>query len=358
LPFRFRRQGAAPAAAETGAEVAEVPGPASPWPAAALAGLGRPWLRVDALLRVVEASAEAVELFDAEPPPRSLIDFCRTAAIEERVRAALAGEPCDLEIEAPHYRRWLRLRALPLGPAGAFVLLEDSTELRRLEAVRADFVTNLAHELRTPVASLSLAVETLQADLPSDERRRFVQRVAEETRYIEGLLRTVTELAVLEGRVRLSEEAFGLAEVVEESWLRVTARQGEAPLLSLVAPEMVVVADRIRVAEVLQNLLENAHRFSPEGQPVEVSATRREAVVEVMVRDHGPGIPPTDLPRIFERFYKVDRARTRRGEAGGEGTGLGLAIARHLVVAHGGRIWAEAAAGGGTAFLFELPARD
>jgi two-component system phosphate regulon sensor histidine kinase PhoR len=323
---------------------------------------------VDPRLRVVEASAEAVALFQAQPEPGStapagsggepsgwgpLIGFCRTAAIEQHARAALQGRAGEWELEAPHFGLRLRVRAIPL-PAGwgAFLLFEDLTELRRLEAVRADFVTNLAHELRTPVASLSLAVETLQGDLPADQRRRFVGRVAEETRYIEGLLRTVSELAFLEGQVRLSLEAFGLHEVVEETWLRVVARWGEGRLENRVERDLLVVADRIRVAEVLQNLLENAHRFSPPEAAVEVSAVRRQGEVEVTVRDHGPGIPPRELPRVFERFYKVDRARTRAGEGG---SGLGLAIARHLVLAHGGQIRAEAPAGGGTALVFDLP---
>jgi len=220
-----------------------------------------------------------------------------------------------------------------------------------LEAVRADFVANLDHELRTPVASLSLAAETLSGGVPQDEQQRFVSRIAEETSYIEGLLRTVSELAFLEGSVRLQITEFWLHEVVKESWRRVSDLLGPCDLEDGVPRDLRIRADRVRVAEIMQNLFENAHRYTPQASPVHVAAAAEATEVTISVTDEGPGIPPTDLPRVFERFYKVDRARTRRGD----GSGLGAASCKHLVSAHGGRISAEAGPTGGTRVTFTLP---
>lgn len=311
------------------------------------------WLRVDRGLRVLEASPGALACFDNPGLPASLIAFTRTPEIESRASEILEGGTGPWEVDAANFRLVFRMRGIDLGDQGALVYLEDITEIRRLEAVRADFVANLAHELRTPVASLSLAAETLSGGLPAAAAATFVARIAEETRYIEGLLRTVTELALLEGEVKLQVTEFNLREVVIDSWRRVVDHQGPVELVDDVSPGLWLSADRVRVAEVLQNLLENAHRFSPAGKPVTIGAEVDPEATTIWVVDQGPGIPPTELPRVFERFYKVDRARTRRGH----GSGLGLALSKHLVTAHGGRIWAETAGHGGTRVLFTIPAR-
>jgi two-component system, OmpR family, phosphate regulon sensor histidine kinase PhoR len=311
------------------------------------------WLRIDPGLRVVEASDKAVEFFQGPTLPNSLITFTRTLEVEERAREVLNGKSGPWDIEAVNFRATLRLQGAPLDDAGGFLYFVDITEVRRLEAVRADFVANFAHELRTPVASLSLAAETLSGGLPPDQAATFSARIAEETRYIEGILRTVTELAQLEGEVKLQLSEFSLHDVVVDSWRRVLDAQGPGQLRDAVPPEVRLRADRERVAEVLQNLLENAHHYSPPGRPVTIGAEATAQGTKVWVVDEGPGIPPRELPRVFERFYKVDRARTR----GGEGSGLGLAISKHLVSAHGGRIWAESAEPGGTKVSFTLPNR-
>jgi two-component system, OmpR family, phosphate regulon sensor histidine kinase PhoR len=311
------------------------------------------WLRIDLGLRVVEASDGAVEFFERPSVPSSLITFTRTWEIEERGREVLGGKTGPWDIEAANFRATLRLRGVPLDDAGAFLYFVDTTEVRRLEAVRADFVANFAHELRTPVASLSLAAETLSGGLPPDQAATFAARISEETRYIEGILRTVTELAQLEGEVNLQLSEFRLHDVVVDSWRRVVDRQGPGELHNEVGSELWLNADRERVAEVLQNLLENAHHYSPAGRPVTIGAEATAQQTTVWVVDEGPGIPPRELPRVFERFYKVDRARTR----GGDGSGLGLAISKHLVSAHGGRIWAESAEMGGTKVSFTIPNR-
>jgi two-component system phosphate regulon sensor histidine kinase PhoR len=310
-------------------------------------------LRVDGALRVIEASASALEFFERPSIPGSVIAITRSPAIEDRIGEVFAGQPGPWEVEVANFGSVLRMTGLRLGADGAFLHFEDITEVRRLEAVRADFVANLAHELRTPVASLSLAAETLAGGLPPQETVTFAARIAEEARYIEGLLRTVSELALLEGEVKLQISEFNLHTVVLDTWRRVVARQGEGQLADEVPATMWVRADPVRVAEVMQNLLENAHRFSPEGKAVTVGAEERADETLIWVVDQGPGIPPTELPRVFERFYKVDRARTRRGD----GSGLGLALSKHLVSAHGGRIWAESGEDGGTRVTFSLPSR-
>lgn len=327
-------------------------GVAPDWRRAALTAAPLPWLRIDSALRVVEASDAALQFFEQPVVPGSLIAVTRTPEIEARARQVLAGETGPWELDAGNFAGRLRLRGVGLDGDGAVIYLEDVTEVRRLEAVRADFVANLAHELRTPVASLSLAAETLSGGLPPDQAATFVARIAEETVYIEGLLRTVTELALLEGEVKLQLTAFNLRDVVVDSWRRVVDRQGATELRDQVPVDATIRADRVRVAEILQNLMENAHRFSPEGRPVTVGAETTPAQVMVWVIDEGPGIPPKELPRVFERFYKVDRARTRRGD----GSGLGLAISKRLVSAHGGQIWAEPAESGGTRVVFTIPA--
>ena len=323
------------------------------WKSAALQTGGMLWLRVDRALRVVEASASALEFFEQPTLPGSLIAITRSPTIEDRAREVQAGQVGPWEIDVANFGSVVRMRGVQLDDAGVFLHFEDVTEIRRLEAVRADFVANLAHELRTPVASLSLAAETLAGGLPPQETITFAARIAEEARYIEGLLRTVSELALLEGEVKLQISEFNLHTVVLDTWRRVVARLGEGELADQVPASMWVRADPVRVSEVMQNLLENAHRFSPEGRPVTVGAAADEGETLIWVVDRGPGIPPTELPRVFERFYKVDRARTRRGD----GSGLGLALSKHLVSAHGGRIWAERGEEGGTKVTFTLPAR-
>ncbi|GAC1331987.1 MAG: hypothetical protein NVSMB17_10560 [Candidatus Dormibacteria bacterium] len=305
---------------------------------------------VDPSLRVMEISEAAADFFATPVLPASLVSLTRSASIEGAARSALEGRLEPVEIALTHHRCVFMVRASLVPDQGVLLQFEDVTELRRLEAMRADFVANLAHELRTPIASLSLAAETLTTDLPPHQQRRFIERIAEETHYIEGLLRSVSELALLEDDVVLNLTEFPLRAAVDETWARVTDRQGPCPLECEVSSEVVVTADRVRLLEVLQNLMENAHRFSPAGKPVRVGAGVRGGEVELWIDDQGPGIPPAELPRVFERFYKVDRARTRRGD----GSGLGLAIAKHLVSAHGGRILAAAGNEGGTRITFTL----
>jgi len=322
-----------------------------PWREAALAAAGC-WLLVDRDLRVMEASTAAAALFGDPQIPDSLVAVTRSAALEVAAKAATESGEGTAEVELAHFGKFVRLRAARVDDRGASILFfDDLTELRRLESIRSDFVANLAHELRTPIASLSLAVETLATGLAPDEQRRFIERIAEETRYIDGLLRSVSEMAVLEGPVRLNLVDCSLRDAVDRTWRRVTDRRGPVTLENSVDQGLVVLADEVRLLQILQNILENAHRFSPPGEAVVVGADTTPGEVAIWVQDAGPGIPPAELSRVFERFYKVDRARTR----GGSGSGLGLAIAKHLVLAHGGQVRAAPGAPRGTRVTFTLP---
>jgi len=317
----------------------------------ALAVLPFAWVTVDAGLVVQEASAAAMELFEAAPPPQALIAFSRTAEIESHAREAQAGNVGPWEVKARHFDRVLRMHALRLTGGGVVLAWEDITEQRRLEAVRTEFVANLVHELRTPLTSLRLSVETLRAGVEGPERDEFLDRILENTDYVRGLLDTLRQLAELErGSVHLEMEPFELVPLVVETWDRV-AHVSDVSLRMAIEPGFSLTADRQKLGQVLQNLLQNAYRFSPQGGEVEVGARPGAGTAEVWVLDHGPGIAPSDLRRVFERFYKADRARVR-GEAG---SGLGLAIAKHLIEVHRGRIWAESGPGEGTRVAFSIP---
>jgi two-component system phosphate regulon sensor histidine kinase PhoR len=236
--------------------------------------------------------------------------------------------------------------------------LQDVSELRRAEVARRDFVANVSHELRTPVAALKALVETLEEGAIDDpvEGPRFLRSMRQE---VEGLAQLVTELLDLAraeaGRLELRLVPCRADELLEEATERIrpTARQAELQL-DVTLPEgdeLWVCADARRIGQVLSNLLGNAAKFTPARGRVEAGARRRGQWIELWVSDTGLGIEPVHVARVFERFFKTDPSR-----AAGTGTGLGLAIAKHLVIAHGGQIWAESAGPGrGSTFRFTLP---
>jgi len=271
--------------------------------------------------------------------------------------------------------------APPPGATHLVLAVEDLTELRRLETVRRDFVSHVSHELRTPLAALKLLSETLTSAVESDPpaARDFARRIGGEIDHLAQMVAELLELSRIEsGKVRLSLEPTDVTGVVEVALqrMRPLADERGVALGAEVPPGLPdALADADRIGEVLVNLLHNGLKYTPVGGTVTVSAEvvgdGADRALAVHVRDTGVGIANDDLPRVFERFFKVDRARTRDAEpatagadAGGlapaqaraaSGTGLGLAIARHLVELHGGRIWAESALGRGSTFTFTLP---
>ncbi len=263
-------------------------------------------------------------------------------------------------VEIPTRRQFLQIVAMPdkHSPGGSLLLVQDLTRLRRLETVRRDFISNLSHELRTPLASLRALTETLQDGALDDPpaARRFLQRVSTEVDALTQMAQELLDLSRIEsGQVSLELRRAAPGELLRSAAERMRM-QAERAGLSLVVdcPDDLpdVKADPPRVEQVLVNLIHNGIKFTDPGGEVRLSAARGDGTVLFAVKDSGAGIPSDDLPRIFERFYKADRARS------GGGTGLGLSIARHLVETHGGRIWAESEEGRGSAFYFTLPAEE
>jgi two-component system phosphate regulon sensor histidine kinase PhoR len=245
---------------------------------------------------------------------------------------------------------------------GYLVIVQDLTQVRKLQTVRRDFISNLSHELRTPLASLRAVVETLQdsalADPPAAER--FLERAQREVDTMTQMVEELLELSQIESgqlALRLKPTAVADLLLVPLERLRPQAERSDlALLLDLPSGLPLVQVDEERIHQVVANLLHNAIKFTPSGGEIRIAALvdeqKRPGEVVVEIHDSGIGIARKELSRIFERFYKSDRARTR--SLGG--TGLGLAIARHIVEAHGGRIWAKSKEGKGSSFYFSLPA--
>jgi len=240
-------------------------------------------------------------------------------------------------------------------PGSCMLILQDLTRVRQLETVRRDFVSNISHELRTPLASLKALVDTLRDGALEDgpAARRFLDTMESEVDALTQMVQELLELSRIEsGQVPFHLAPTPISEVVLPAVERLrpqAERAGVEIRIEIPAGVPWVLADGERVRQVVTNLVHNAIKFTPSGGSIQVSAEPGEYEVLVLVQDTGVGISAEDLPRIFERFYKVDRARS------GGGTGLGLSIAKHIVQGHGGRIWAESTAGQGSTFYFTLP---
>lgn len=253
----------------------------------------------------------------------------------------------------------LQCAAIPLGqalPGSILLLLQDISRLRQIEAMRKDFISNVSHELRTPLAALKALTETLQDGALEDPpaARRFLERMETEVDSLSLMVTELLELSRIEsGRVPLILKPSRPIDIIMPAYDRLVLQAERAGLeLQIACPEtlLLVMADAVRLQQVVINLLNNAIKFTPAGGQVIVGAEQVENVlVRFWVQDTGIGISSEDLPRIFERFYKVDRARSSSG------TGLGLAIARHLVEAHQGKIWVSSELGKGSTFYFVIP---
>jgi two-component system phosphate regulon sensor histidine kinase PhoR len=305
-------------------------------------------LLIDGRTRVAAANAAARTYFEIDPLelPAGLVEVTREGRLVEILRAGRA----ENEVRLVHHGSVVASRLAP-GPRSGETLmfLLDVTEARRLATVRQEFVANLTHELKTPITSLRLAVESLAGELPPADRTRFVERALRETDQLDGILDNLRQLAEVEsGVVPLSRSRLNVRRVIEETLERL---RYERPVNMDVPPGLEIEADETKTAQVLANLLDNAARFSPAGSPVDVKAITERGELVISVRDRGAGLSPEHWDRVFERFYKVDPAHSR--EAGG--SGLGLSIARHLVLAQRGRIWTQAAEDGGQVFSFALP---
>jgi signal transduction histidine kinase len=304
-------------------------------------------LLIDQDQTLVAVNRAAAVFFAVKPGrlPLGLMEATREAGL---VAALTSGTP-ESEVRLSHRRRIVRTLAVP-GPQPGQTLLfvTDLTTLRRLETVRQEFVANLAHELMTPITSLRLAVESLQAQVPPEQRRRLTDRALREVDNLSLIIANLRQLAQLEAGADIARsEHFELRAMVDE----VIDRLDLSRPIEVGVPTLWMTSDRSKLAQALTNLLDNAAKFSPRGTAVEVDAETADGSVILRVRDHGPGISPEHWERVFERFYKVDPAHSR----GRPGSGLGLSMVRHLALALGGRAWTEAADGGGQVFAIAVP---
>ncbi|HKY68988.1 MAG TPA: ATP-binding protein, partial [Acidimicrobiales bacterium] len=286
----------------------------------------------------------------------ALVEEAITSMAADALRGR-AGER-ELELFGPP-RRILSVRAVPLAdeprPTGVLVVVEDTSERRRLENVRRDFVANISHELKTPVGALALLAETLMDERDPEVIPRLAERLANEAFRVGNTIDDLLELSRLEVATGLATDEVGVAQFVGEAADRVrpAAEQRGITIDVEQAPaRLEVVGDRRQLVSAVTNLLDNAVKYSEPGSTVDVGARTDGRWVDVTVRDRGIGIPRRDLERIFERFYRVDRARSR--ETGG--TGLGLAIVRHVASNHRGEIRVESREGVGSTFTLRLPA--
>jgi two-component system, OmpR family, phosphate regulon sensor histidine kinase PhoR len=308
-------------------------------------------LLIDASDRVGYANPAAARLLRGAP--RSLRST--PATLQGLVGAIRSeGEPTQTELETGVPVRVLRATALPVGQEGAVLLvLRDVTAARRVEAMRRDFVADASHELKTPAASIQAAAETLQRAVADDPTAaaRFAERLRRDAVRLSRIVSDLLDLSRLESeRPAFDEVRLDRVALDEADRLRDQAREAGVEL-EVDGEPVTVAGSRKDLALLASNLLDNAIRYTGRGGRVTLSVAARDGAAVLTVADTGIGIPTRDLPRIFERFYRVDRARSR--DTGG--TGLGLSIARHVAERHGGRIAARSELGRGSTFTVTLP---
>ncbi len=323
---------------------------------------------VNASERLLFSNGGFAEILGLDVPPqsgRALVEVVRQTELIEAVRQVLRGEHrVETEIVTgtlrQHFFAVTVASVRAAETSGAVIVLHDITELRKLERVRRDFVANVSHEFKTPLTAIQGFAETLLAGAIDDpqNRLRFLEIILEHSRRLARLTDDLLKLSKMDAdKLELEIRRLSVSLFVEsciETTQRPAAEKHLRISVNLAEHMPDIAADRRRLAEILQNLLDNAMQYTPSGGQVMVSASADGGEVTFTVSDTGIGIPRADQSRIFERFYRVDVARSR--EVGG--TGLGLSIAKHLVEAHGGRIWVESEVGQGSQFHFTVPIFD
>ena len=306
----------------------------------------------------INAAASAIfDLGARRITGRAMIEVVPSFDLDRRVREALAGHPSRgrITLSDATRPRILSVATLPLdGAPGVLVIASDETRLDELERTRREFVTSVSHELRTPLSSINLMIETVLVDpLDAEARDLFLPQIKSEVDRMVQLVEDLLDLARAEsGRLRLRRENVDLASVGNNIVKTFEPRAQQLGVnLRFSSEASRIDGDPDRLAQVFVNLIENALRHTPAGGSVDVSVTPHNGAASLVVRDTGVGIPYNDLPHIFERFYVVDRSRTRDSA----GTGLGLSIVKQIVEAHGGTIVAESEFGLGASFTGVFP---
>jgi two-component system phosphate regulon sensor histidine kinase PhoR len=306
------------------------------------------------------ANRAAEKLFNIkEADNKPLIEAVRDHEVDELLKLCLrTGNTQAAHYESGTSKRYLRAIAIPIVHNESRVVLllfQDLTELRNVQTTRRELIGNISHEFRTPLAGIKAMVETLGGGTIDDKgaARDFLARIDSEVDRLTQLVAELTELSRIEtGKAELKKEPVKINQLVDEVIAQLNPqaeRQKIAISRDFTADLPSIPADRDRVRQVIANLVHNAIKFTPAGGQITITSRALEDSVVVDIADTGIGIPKEDLARVFERFYKGDKART------GEGTGMGLAIAKHVVEAHGGSIWVRSEEGKGSTFSFSLP---
>ncbi len=324
-----------------------------------------PLLIVNASRTIKLCNQRACELFEIKTNGvgQSLIAFTRNHELESLVNTVLEGAEDHLESQLHLNESVYRVRVMRDGndqQAQAVVTLQDVTELLRLTRARRDMVANFSHDLRTPISSVRLLVDTMIQSLGKNPERdrKNLNKIASAADSLQHMTQELIDLSTIESGkaiMRMVEVPFG---GILRSALELMEAQLEEKAITVVNEAdtaAVVIADPDQTRRVINNILHNAVKFTPKKGEIRITTTSDGMFLKVSIKDTGPGIPPHERARVFERFYQVDSTRTGGADSKGRGTGLGLAIAKHIIEAHGGRITAESGIPSGANILFTLP---
>ncbi|MBN1689407.1 MAG: PAS domain-containing protein [Dehalococcoidia bacterium] len=304
-----------------------------------------------------QAAARIFGIEDDKSGNTSFIEAVRDYECDALVKKCIStGVPQTAAVKIRGKNQYLDLKVCPGAETGSYiVIVKDLSEKRHLEEIRRDFISNVSHEFRTPISSIKLIAETLDDGAPIDGEvyKDFLQKINVEADKLARMTDELTELSRLENSEQaLIKDTLKIDILVQQVVQRLQAQSDRKELtLNLdVEPELPdLIIDQYRIEQVLLNIIHNAIKFTASGGSISIAVKKQGNEILFAVSDTGIGIPADELPRIFERFYKVNKARDD------EGTGLGLAISRHIVTAHGGKIWVESVEGKGSAFFFTLP---
>ena len=348
------------------------------WSEDVAAELGETAAARNHLESILEAMAEGVLVFDADarivlgnPAAERLLDsprgvegktcleVFRDEALDRALRDAIEGRPVETVEFRTGAGRVVQASLAPIagdaenGVETVVAVLHDLTDIRQAERIRSDFVANVSHEFKTPLTSIRGYAETIAAETPGDSHKEFARIIERNARDLESLVNDMLDLARLEAEPPSALDTFDLSTVIHEQVSRYRSVPEAAAIeIEVDCPSIRIRADRERLGTALANLIDNAVRYNRPDGDVRVQASASESMVAIAVADSGYGIPHEGRSRIFERFFRLDRARTRQGG----GTGLGLAIARHAVESQGGTLTVDSTIGSGSTFTIRLPA--